>query len=133
MSAVCRARPISTPCPWRGAKARTIDEARYQARVRQAVADIVRKQVEVGIDIVDDGEMSKPSFITYINERLGGFEADSAARNQSPWAGSREVKEFPDYYRPQLANVHTHHKHLVCTGPVTYRGGEYLKDGSGQS
>jgi 5-methyltetrahydropteroyltriglutamate--homocysteine methyltransferase len=105
----------------------TVDEAHYQARVRQAVADIVRKQVEIGIDIVDDGEMSKPSFITYMNERLGGFEPDSTARNQSPWAGSREVKAFPDYYRPQLANVHTRHAHLVCTGPVTYRGGEHLK------
>jgi 5-methyltetrahydropteroyltriglutamate--homocysteine methyltransferase len=108
-------------------KGKAVDEARYQARVRQAVADIVRKQVDIGIAIVDDGELSKPSFITYINERLGGFETDSAVRNQSPWVGSREVKEFPDFYRPQLANVHTHHKHLVCTGPVTYRGGEHLK------
>ena len=58
----------------------------------------MRKQVDVGIDIVDDGEMSKPSFITYINERLGGFELDTTDRNQSPWVGSREVKEFPDYY-----------------------------------
>ena len=44
-----------------------IDEAAFNARVRDAVSDIVRKQVEVGIDIVDDGEMSMPSLITYIN------------------------------------------------------------------
>ena len=103
------------------------DEAAYQARVRKAVSDIVRKQVDIGIDIVDDGEMSKPSFITYINERLSGFEIDSADRNQSPWAGSREVREFPDYYKPQLANVHTRHTHYLCTGPVKYRGAEALK------
>ena len=104
-----------------------LDSARYHARVRQAVADIVKKQVDIGIDIVSDGEMSKPSFITYINDRLAGFEVDSADRNQSPWVGSREVKDFPEFYAPQLANVHTKHVHYVCTGPVSYRGGEKLK------
>ena len=101
--------------------------AKYDARVRQAVADIVQKQVEIGIDIVADGEMSKPSFITYINERLGGFEVDKADRNQSPWAGSREVKAFPDFYAPQLANVHTKHTHYLCTSPVRYTGADKLK------
>ena len=52
-----------------------IDDAAFDARVRKAVSDIVRKQADIGVDIVDDGEMSKPSFITYINERLAGFEA----------------------------------------------------------
>jgi 5-methyltetrahydropteroyltriglutamate--homocysteine methyltransferase len=99
-----------------------VDEAKYAARVKQAVADIVKKQVALGIDIVDDGEMSKPSFITYMNERLGGFERDSADRNQSPWVGSREVKAFPDFYAPQLANVHTRHVHYICNGPVIYKG-----------
>jgi 5-methyltetrahydropteroyltriglutamate--homocysteine methyltransferase len=104
-----------------------IDDAKYETRVRQAVADIVKKQVEIGIDIVSDGEMSKPSFITYINERLAGFEIDKAAPNQSPWVGSREVKAFPDFYAPQLTNVHTKHVHYICNGPVKYRGGEQLK------
>ena len=103
-----------------------IDETRYALRVRQAVSDIVKKQVMLGIDIVDDGEMSKPSFITYINDRLAGFEPDITRKNQSPWAGSREVLDFYDYYKPQLANVHTRHAHFVCTGPVTYRGGAQL-------
>jgi 5-methyltetrahydropteroyltriglutamate--homocysteine methyltransferase len=104
-----------------------IDDAQYDARVRQAVADIVRKQADIGIDIVADGEMSKPSFITYINERLAGFEVDNADRNQSPWAGSREVRAFADFYAPQLANVHTRHTHYLCTGPVSYRGRDKLK------
>jgi Methionine synthase II (cobalamin-independent) len=99
-----------------------VDEARYASRVRQAVSEIVKKQVMLGIDVVDDGEMSKPSFITYINDRLAGFEPDATHKNQSPWAGSREVLDFYDYYKPQLANVHTRHAHFVCTGPVTYRG-----------
>jgi len=104
-----------------------IDDATYAASLRQAVTDIVRKQVDLGIDIVDDGEMGKPSFITYINERLGGFEVDSADRNQSPWVGSREVKDFPDYYKPQLTNVHRRHAHYRCTAPISYRGAAALK------
>jgi len=108
-------------------KGETVDEAAYAARLRGAVADIVKKQVALGIDIVDDGEMSKPSFITYMNDRLGGFEPDTAFKNQSPWVGSREVLEFADYYKPQLANVHTRHAHYICTGPVAYRGERLLK------
>src|SRR5437588_9664918 len=44
------------------------------ARLRAAVGDIVKKQVELGIDVIDDGELGKPSFVTYVNERLGGVE-----------------------------------------------------------
>ncbi len=104
-----------------------LDETAYAARVRSAVADIVRKQVDAGLDVIDDGEMGKPSFITYINERLSGFEPDTAKKNQSPWVGSREVADFPAFYAPQLANVHTAHKHFVCTGPVSYRGQAQLQ------
>ena len=68
-----------------------IDEKAHTARLREAVADVVRKQTDLGIDIVDDGEFGKPSFVSYVNERLGGFEFDREAPRQSPWAGSREV------------------------------------------
>ena len=43
--------------------------------VRNAVTDVVRKQSETGIDIVTDGEVSKPGFFTYVRERLDGFDA----------------------------------------------------------
>src|SRR4030081_3967181 len=49
-----------------------IDETAFQARLRQAVGEIVRKQAALGIDVVDDGEFGKPSFVTYVRERLGG-------------------------------------------------------------
>ena len=88
-----------------------VDQAKYDVRVRQSVADIVKTQAEIGIDIVSDGEMSKPSFITYINERLAGFEIDSAVPNQSPWVGSREDKAFPGVHDRQLTQVHTQQGH----------------------
>ena len=50
-----------------------VDGAALAARIHSAVADVVRKQVELGIDIVNDGEMSKPSYATYVKDRLAGF------------------------------------------------------------
>jgi 5-methyltetrahydropteroyltriglutamate--homocysteine methyltransferase len=50
-----------------------VDRAALDARVRAAVAEVVTKQTEAGIDLVNDGEMSKPSYATYIKDRLNGF------------------------------------------------------------
>jgi 5-methyltetrahydropteroyltriglutamate--homocysteine methyltransferase len=50
-----------------------VDRAALAARIRAAVAEVVRKQSEAGVDIVNDGEMSKPSYATYVKDRLEGF------------------------------------------------------------
>src|SRR5207248_10957632 len=50
-----------------------VEASALNARVRAAVAEVVRKQVNAGIDIVNDGEMSKPSYATYVKDRLAGF------------------------------------------------------------
>ena len=102
-----------------------IDEKAHAARLREAVADVVRKQIDLGIDIVDDGEYGKPSFVSYVNERLGGFEFDKEVPRQSPWAGSREAKSFPEFYGD--GHVAARQNHMVCTAPVTYRGMAQLK------
>ena len=54
-----------------------VDDAALKARIREAVQAVVKKQVEAGIDIVNDGEMSKPSYATYIKDRLNGFGGTS--------------------------------------------------------
>ncbi len=63
-----------------------VDPAALAARVRAAVDEIVRKQVEAGLDVVNDGEMSKPSYATYIKDRLHGdaCSATPAARAARP-------------------------------------------------
>jgi 5-methyltetrahydropteroyltriglutamate--homocysteine methyltransferase len=104
---------------------RQVDEEAQSARVRAAVKDIVKKQVELGIDIVDDGEYSKPSFVTYVNERLGGFEVDKQASAKSPWAGSREALSFPEFYAQ--GHVAARQNRMVCTGPVVYKGHDKLQ------
>src|ERR1700753_2433685 len=50
-----------------------VDGAALDSRVREAVAEMVASQIKAGIDIVNDGEMSKPSYATYVKDRLSGF------------------------------------------------------------
>src|ERR1700686_4891207 len=50
-----------------------VEAAALAGQVRAAVADVVQKQVAAGIDLVNDGEMSKPSYATYVKDRLNGF------------------------------------------------------------
>jgi 5-methyltetrahydropteroyltriglutamate--homocysteine methyltransferase len=56
---------------------KAVDETLLQTRIRDSVAAIVRRQKEVGIDVASDGEMSKPSYATYVTERLSGFGGPS--------------------------------------------------------
>jgi 5-methyltetrahydropteroyltriglutamate--homocysteine methyltransferase len=104
------------------------DPAAYEARVRGAVADCVRRQAAAGIDIVTDGEQSKPGFYTYVGERLDGFEPRPEARRQ-PFAA--EVAAFPEYYeqyfkRAMYGAAIAPMAPLVCTGAVRYRGAAAL-------
>jgi len=99
-----------------------LDPVASAARVRRAVADVVRRQAEHGVDVVTDGEMSKPSFITYVTERLSGFEP-SREPGAVPWAGSREATAFPEFYEPTLRqSPNAAAPRFVCTGPVSYVG-----------
>jgi 5-methyltetrahydropteroyltriglutamate--homocysteine methyltransferase len=71
------------------------DERAYEASLRQSVATVVREQVQCGIDIVGDGEYSKPGFFTYIRERLDGFESRPGLKVN---LFQKEVAAFPEYY-----------------------------------
>src|SRR5206468_5562479 len=71
-----------------------VDEKVYAERVRKAVTDSVRQQVNAGLDVVSDGEMGKPSFITYAAQRLDGLEKREGDR-PSPFANTRETRDFP--------------------------------------
>ena len=105
------------------------DRDTYTKRVQNAVTEIVRKQVETGIDIVTDGEQSKPGFFTYVNERLSGFAPQSGARF-SMFAD--EVAAFPEYYeeyfrQAMLGGSVASVVPMACIGPVTYQGQEVLQ------
>jgi 5-methyltetrahydropteroyltriglutamate--homocysteine methyltransferase len=105
---------------------REYDSARLDQLQHDSVSEVVRRQVETGIDVVNDGEFGKTSFLAYVNGRLGGFEPRSST-GAPPWATSREARAFPEYYKwaaeasPSGASGALH---LAATGPVTYTGGE---------
>jgi 5-methyltetrahydropteroyltriglutamate--homocysteine methyltransferase len=105
------------------------DQAAYDARVRSAVAEIVGQQIKNGIDIVADGEMSKPGFFTYVSERLSGFEPRPGA---GPKIFAREREAFPEYYedyfkRSMLGGAVAPVVPMFCVGPVSYRGQAELR------
>ena len=68
--------------------------------MQRAVNESVREQAAAGLDIVSDGEMGKPSFITYAASRLEGLEKREGKR-PSPFATSRETAAFPEYYQSE--------------------------------
>ena len=90
------------------------DRAAYDRVIADAVREIVRKQAEVGIDIVSDGEMSKISYATYVRHRLTGFELGDAPR-----AVPADLDEFPDYRDRIAARGETPvYKRPICRGPI---------------
>ena len=112
------------------------DEHTYEAALSKNVAEIVQLQVEAGIDVVSDGEYSKPSFQHYIGERLGGFEARIPSGGivvpAGPMGvGGRDAKLFPDFYQHVLENSPFRHTirvaPRVCVAPVRYLGQEKLQ------
>jgi len=102
-----------------------MEQATNAEQLRSAVGEIVRRQHALGIDVIDDGEYGKPSFVSYINERLGGYEVDTRAGPRNQWLSSREGRSFPEFYaQTHPASTHTH---MICTGPITYKGHAQLK------
>jgi 5-methyltetrahydropteroyltriglutamate--homocysteine methyltransferase len=102
------------------------DAAAFAARVKSAVAEVVRRQAESGIDIAADGEMGRFGFIPYVNERLAGLDARPNPVTQGTWARSREHLAFPEYYAwaaqmPGAAGG-AQRNQWVCTGPIAYKG-----------
>ena len=58
---------------------RPVDAAAFETQSDDAVAEVVAKQVAAGIDVVSDGEMSKPSYATYVKHRVDGIGMDATA------------------------------------------------------
>jgi 5-methyltetrahydropteroyltriglutamate--homocysteine methyltransferase len=100
------------------------DEAELNSVLAQSVAESVRKQVECGIEIVTDGEFSKPGFFTYVRERFEGFESRP---DQKLVIFQQETSAFPEYYAQYFKEAMMGGAILpivpvVCTGPVKYKG-----------
>jgi 5-methyltetrahydropteroyltriglutamate--homocysteine methyltransferase len=108
---------------------RPYDHALFDTQVGDAVADRVRQQVENGIDIVTDGEMSKVSFIGYVKDRLGGFEVEEGGSGPAP-SWQVEIDMFPEYYADYMSKYSAAVaplRRIIARGPVTYVGHDLLQ------
>ena len=90
-----------------------IEEAAFAAVMRDAVDDVVRRQVAAGIDIVSDGEMSKISYATYIKDRYTGFDGDSPRRTPA------DLLDYPGFLTRLAAGGGTpSYRRPCCVGPI---------------
>ena len=98
------------------------DEAELDARVRRGVAEIVARQVDAGVDVVSDGEMSKVAYSTYAKDRLTGFAGDSERRF------NLDVAPYPAF-REKMARMTGNQpmRRPQCVGPIEVRTSEPLR------
>src|SRR5437870_3700803 len=98
-----------------------VDDRALAARVKSAVEEVVRKQVQAGVDVVSDGEQGKPAFNTYVARRLAGFGGEN--REPRPRA---EAEDFPGWARQgaQGPTQATMMRRGFCTGPLLYQDRE---------
>lgn len=89
------------------------DPAAFAARVREATAEVVQKQLDAGVDVINDGEVGKIGYATYVKDRLTGFDGEAGPLR------SADVLAFPNFARRvyRLTGV----KRPACTGPITYK------------
>jgi 5-methyltetrahydropteroyltriglutamate--homocysteine methyltransferase len=111
-----------------------VDEAQLAARAAEAVTNAVRRQAEVGLDVVSDGEMSKTSFLAYTDDRLTGFvpaaggaDPSAAPTDAGFWTrrvdSRREWRAFREYYTDYLPReMPLASPPTVCQGPIAYKG-----------
>jgi 5-methyltetrahydropteroyltriglutamate--homocysteine methyltransferase len=102
---------------WAKADGVPVDEVALQARVAAAVHEVVARQVAAGVAIVNDGEMSKPSYATYVKDRLSGFEGESVQRYHF-----EDLVEYPRSAELVAANPGRRKRSApACTGPIAVK------------
>ena len=108
---------------WAKEDGQPFDAAALARRISQAVREVVVKQAETGLDIIDDGEVSKPSYSTYVKDRLSGFEGPSI-----PGFPNTDMRDYPGYAsRNKREPSHARSNMPSCNGPVGVKDAEAVK------
>ena len=98
------------------------DDAQFWDQARAAVRETVQREADAGVDVLNDGEMSKPSYATYVRDRLTGFGGEGS-RNQV-LGRVMGLQEFPDFAEKQAQTraAAAAIRFVTCDGPVRYTG-----------
>ena len=105
------------------------DQEALAKRTREAVTDVVQKQIECGVDIVNDGELGKSNFSRYTRERLSGFVERPAGPDFRPTSiFGRDMVEFTEYFnRGGRTSIGHHARVFYCMEPLRYIGQDEVK------
>jgi len=105
------------------------DPAAFEERVEAAVREAVRRQIDCGVDIVNDGELRKPNFLIYARERLSGFTQRSPESVTRPsLIFGRDLVDFPEYFEERQNALRGRHvAQFVCNQPLQYVGHEAVQ------
>jgi 5-methyltetrahydropteroyltriglutamate--homocysteine methyltransferase len=100
------------------------DADEFNRAMRRGVLDIVRRQVDIGLDVVSDGETGKISYATYVHDRLTGFSDEGAAGPPTPHL---DVAPFPEF-RKRMAQWTgaQRFKRVACVGPIAMQNRDVL-------
>jgi 5-methyltetrahydropteroyltriglutamate--homocysteine methyltransferase len=99
-----------------------VDRAELASHVRKAVAGVVARQRESGVDIINDGEMSKPSYATYVKDRLSGF---GGTGNTFVY---QDLADFPNLAKRVFGDPgRSRRKTPACNGPIAFRDTEAVR------
>jgi 5-methyltetrahydropteroyltriglutamate--homocysteine methyltransferase len=126
----------------------SVDSNTYEEAMRDGVRDVVRRQAEIGLDVIDDGEYGKANWITYLNERISGMEPEPAIKELEAKASRfwPEQERFGDFYRryeefestqwlPETASRKLYHgsqvaeyRSSICTSRLVYKAEALKRD-----
>ena len=96
---------------------RGFDGNLFQAGVRNAVSEVVSRQQNIGLDVVNDGEQGRSQYATYVKERLNGFEGERLVRSRP----RLDDADFPDYAATQTTMSSRNMPQPACTGPISWK------------
>jgi 5-methyltetrahydropteroyltriglutamate--homocysteine methyltransferase len=100
----------------------------FRQRVRAAVAEVVKKQLDCGLDVINDGEVGKSNFSRYARDRLSGFtERTAKPGEQTSTIFARDLVEFSEYFKNRTYHRGDNVRRVFCNAPLEYVGQESLK------
>jgi 5-methyltetrahydropteroyltriglutamate--homocysteine methyltransferase len=94
--------------------------------LRHAVAEVVRQQLDVGLDVPNDGEFGKSSWAAYVLERVTGFEIRRDELMPLNWLG-RDRERFPEFFAQHMPAALAGAPTEVCVGPISYQGQVFIQ------
>ena len=106
------------------------DPVAYAAKLRESVAEIVRKQAAVGLDIINDGEFGKESWANYILKRISGFVLRPDEIRETEWLGSDRVR-FAEFLAEDFPRAVKGAPTEACVGPIRYEDREAITQAVG--